>query len=64
MEAVFRVEGWERGGEITITDASECEDELEHWQTVRENFTTKILVNVSLAIRDAFEQIRRTRVAD
>jgi hypothetical protein len=62
MEAAFRVEGWERGGEMTITDASECEDELKLWQTVRENFTTKVVVNVSLAIRDAFEQVRRTRL--
>lgn len=61
MDAVFRVEGWERGGEMVITDASECEEELEHWQTVRENFTTKVVVNVSLAIRDAFEQIRQAR---
>lgn len=68
MDAVFRIEGWERGGDLSISHLSESgtsqeewEAEAEKWQSFRENFVTKISLNVSLIIRDAFERIRLAR---
>jgi len=69
-EAVFKMDGWERGGDFQITPISECgasigeaEAEAQRWQHIRENFTTSTTVNVSLAIRDAFERARLLKAA-
>ncbi|MFT8808915.1 hypothetical protein [Gluconobacter sp.] len=67
-EAIMAMEGWERGGDFSIKSIMDFGDtpdtwkrEAKKWQKVRENCTTKTQINVSLAIRDAFERVRLLR---